>query len=354
MDTTDEENEVMEQVKEHQQNQILNASELGDLFASFLGDSLFACVYTHHLGVVQDEATREYLEFALDTSKKHVVELKEIFTKENIPVPVGFGEQDIRKDAPLLFSDPFMVFYTVEMARAAMLTYAEELASASRQDILDYFKRCLNDSVVTFEKGLHLLKMQGKDISVPPIPYPKKVDFVEKKSFISMFAGKNRPLTGLEIKHLQVNINTNILGKAMMLGFSQVASSEQLRKYFQRGAELADHQIKQLGDFLYSANLPTPSLMDAHVTDSTTPPFSDKLMLYHASLANGIGISNYGLAVSKIMRHDLHAQFALLTTEIAKYSNEGMNLIIEKNWLEEPPTAADRKKLANYSSGSKS
>ncbi|WP_232824172.1 DUF3231 family protein [Paraliobacillus zengyii] len=348
-----QETEVMKQVNEHQKNQKLVASELGDLFASYLGDSLFACVFEHHLQVVKDNEIKEYLEFALYTSRKHLDSMKDIFKKENIPVPVGFGEQDMRKDAPRLFSDIFMIFYLVEMSRAALMTYASTLSTSHRQDIIDYFKMCLNDTVIIFEKGKHLLLLKGVSISAPEIPYPKKVDFVEKESFISLIAGKTRPLTGLEIKHLQVNINTNILGKAMMLGFSQVASSDKLRRYFKQGADVADTQIKQLGRFLISGDLPAPSSMDAHVTDSTTPPYSDKLMMYHATLANGIGIINYGEAVSKIMRHDLHVQFALLTTDIAKYANEGMNLTIGNGWLEEPPTAADRNKLSKNSTGSK-
>ncbi|MGP4040760.1 DUF3231 family protein [Gracilibacillus sp. D59] len=344
----------MEQNKEHQQNQKLISSELGDLFSNYLGDSLFACVFEHHLQVVKDDEVKEYLEFALDTSRKHLNMMKEIFTKENIPVPVGFGEQDVRKDAPRLFSDIFMVFYVVEMSRAALMTYGSALWSSHRQDIMDYFKMCLDDTVITFEKGYHLLLSKGVSISAPIVPYPKKVDFVEKESFISLIAGKKRPLLALEIKHLQVNINTNILGKALMLGFSQVASSDKLRKYFKQGAQVADRQIKQLGNFLISDDLPVPSSMDAHLTDSTTPPFSDKLMMYHTSLANGIGILNYGEAVSKIMRHDLHGEFAILTADIAKFANEGLNLTIGNGWLEELPTAADRNKLSKNSSGSKS
>lgn len=346
--------DVMEQVKEHQQNQKLNSSELGDLYASFLGDSLFSCIFEHHLEVVKDDEVKEYLKFTLKTSKKHLNMMKEIYTEENIPVPVGFGEQDIRIDAPRLFSDIFMVFYIFQMSKAALITYGSTLSGSHRKDIIDYFKTCLNDTVITFEKGLHLLSSKGHDTPSPTIPYPKKVDFVEKKSFISLITGKNRPLTALEIKHLQLNINTNILGKALMLGFSQVASSNKLRKYFQQGAQVANRQIKELGNFLINENLPVPSSMEAHVTDSTTPPFSDKLMLYHASLANGIGISNYGQAVSKIMRHDLHAQFAILLADIVKYSNEGMNLTIQYGWLEEPPTAADRKQLSKNSPGSRS
>lgn len=338
--------EVMEKVSEHQQNQKLISSELGDLFANYLGDSLSCCIFEHHLEVVKDDEIKEYLEFALKTAKKHINKMEEIYEKENIAIPVGFGDLDVRRGSPRLFSDIFMIFYIVEMSRAALVTYGGALSSSYRQDIVDYFKMCLDDTVIIFEKGLHLMLLKGINMMPPTIPYPKKVNFIERESFISMIAGKFRPLTALEIKHLQININTNILGKSLMLGFSQVASSEKLRKYFQQGAKVADTQIKQLGKYLISDNLPVPSSMDAHISDSITAPFSDKLMLYHASLANTIGISNYGLAVSKMMRHDLHAIMGILIADIGKYANEGMNLIIDNGWLEEPPRAADRKKLS--------
>lgn len=345
------EKEVMEQVKEHQQNKKLTASEIGDLFANYLGDSLFACVFEHHLQVVEDDEIKDFILFTLDTAKNHLNMIKDIYTQENIPIPVGFGEQDVRKDAPRLFSDMYMVFYITEMSRAGLMTYASALSTSSRHDILDYFDMCIQDTITIYKKGIYLLLSKGMDITAPSIPYPKKVDFVENQSFISLIAGKTRPVTAMEIKHLQININTNTVGKAMMTAFSQVASSDQLRKYFKEGESLAERQIKQLGELLMSENLPSPKLMDAHITDSTTSPFSDKLLMYHTTLSNAIGIQNYGTAVSKIMRHDIHAQFATLTAGIAKYANEGMNMMINKGWLEEPPTAADREKLSKMSSG---
>jgi hypothetical protein len=197
-----------------------------------------------------------------------------------------------------------------------------------------------------YNKCIHFLLSKGVDVSPPPIPYPKKVDFVKKDSFIAALRGKTRPLTALEIKHLQININTNTLGKTLMLAFSQVASSEELREYFRKGAQLAQEQINELGKFLTNDNLPAPKLMDAYITDSTVSPFSDKLLLYHAVLANALGLQYYGTAVSRIMRHDLHLQFGTLTASIGKFSNKGINMMIEKGWFEEPPTAADREKLS--------
>lgn len=262
IDSHEETNTItMDYIKEHQQNKKLVASELGDLFANYLGDSLFSCVFEHHLQVVEDDEIREFIEFDLASSKKHLTTLKGIFSKENIPIPVGFGEQDVRKDAPRLFSDIFMVFYITEMSRAAFQTYGSALSTSSRYDIVEYFEIGLNDTIITYKKGIYLLLSKGMDITPPTIPYPTKIDYIEKEAFISVIAGKARPLTALEIKHLQVNINTNTLGQAIMLAFSQIASSDKLREYFRDGAKLAKKQVQELGTLLVKDDLPSPKFM---------------------------------------------------------------------------------------------
>ncbi|MEM5014519.1 DUF3231 family protein [Niallia taxi] len=343
---------IENQISEHQQNKQLNASELADLFANFLGDSLFTCTFAHFLQVVEDDEIKEYVQYANNLSKKHVSEMTNIFKKEKIPVPVGYGEQDVRKDAPRLFSDMFMIFYITQMASAAVVTYGHALTNSTRQDIVDYFKKNINESAETYERGIHLLLSKGLDLSHPNIPYPKKIDFVEKKSFISIFTGGDRPLTANEIKHFHYNINTNILGKSIMLSFSQVASSENIRKYFQEGAKLANKQIKMFSNHLANEDLPAPKTMDTHITDSTTSPFSDKLMLYHGSLIGNITLTNIGTALSQVLRHDLAAEYLSLIPAIGKYNNDGLNMMIERGWFEEPFTAADRKELSKHSPGS--
>ncbi|WP_342047072.1 DUF3231 family protein [Bacillus sp. OTU530] len=342
---------VEEQIIEHQQNKLLTSAELGDLFANFLGDSMFSCVFEHFLQVVEDDEVKDYVEFAIALSKRHVKQISDIFIMEKIPVPVGFGEQDVRKDAPRLFSDMFMIYYITQMSSVALLTYGSAYGNANRQDIMNYFRNSMNDSAETYERGIHLLFSKGMDIGSPTIPYAKKVDFVEKKSFMSIIIGRDRPLTANEIKHLQYNINTNILGKSLMLGFSQVASSEKIRKYFHEGAKLAGKQIKGLSVHLTNEDLPSPKLMDAHITDSTSSPFSDKLLMYHSSLAGNTTLNNLGAALSQMTRHDLAAEFMTAIPMIGKYNNDGLNMMIEHGWFEEPFTAADRKELSKSSPG---
>lgn len=348
-------NSLMEKQKaESQLHKQLSSSELADLFNNYLGDSLFSCMFQHFLQVVEDEEVREYVEYSLSISSRHVQEIQALFKKEHIPVPVAFGEQDIRKDAPRLFSDKFMVFYIVQMSSSGLYTYGNAYSCSTRQDCMNYFRNCINDTVEIYEKGVHLLLAKGMDFSFPMIPYPKKVDFVEKKSFISMITGRDRPLTANEIKHLQYNINTNLLGKSLMLGFSQVASSGKIRSYFQKGAQLSSNQIQSFGEHLINQDLPVPKMLDEHITDSTTSPFSDKLMLYHNSLAGNIAVQNFGAALSQMLRHDLAAEFIKLIPLIGKYNNDGLNMMIENGWFEEPFTAADRKALSKSSNRNES
>ncbi|EDL66358.1 hypothetical protein BSG1_03360 [Bacillus sp. SG-1] len=270
------------------------SSELGKLFANYQGDSVYSCVFEHFLEVVEDDEVRDFVDMALSFSKKHLEQISMLFKHESIPIPTAFGEQDVHRGAPRLFSDIFMVFYTREMARAAFLAYGSALSTSYRQDVVSYFEGCLQDSVQVYKKATALLLSKGFDITAPEIPYPAKVDFVEKESFISIIAGKGRPLLGVEIKHLQVNIYTNALGKALMLAFSQVASSEKLRQFFREGSQLAGKQITELSSFLQRDDLPSPRVLDDQVTDSTISPFSDKLLLSHASIATATGITNYG------------------------------------------------------------
>lgn len=337
----------MTNINEHQRNKKLTTAELGDLFANYLGDSMHYVIFEHFSEVVEDEEIKEYITYAKSISQNHLLFLEELYTKEEIPCPIGFGEEDLHRGVPRLFSDIFMAVYTLQMAKAGVVAFSESLTTATRQDVIDYFKKGMQDAVTTYEKGVHLLLEKGEAVEAPMIPYPKKVDFVNEQSFISMLTTKIRPLTAMEIKYLHRNINTNILGKALMLGYGQVTTCRELEHFFREGVKVADHQIRELSQFLVNENLPAPKVLDTEITDSTTPPWSDKLLLFHTGLSNGFGIHNYGSAISKILRHDVAAKFMQLTAGIGKYANDGLELMIKKNWLEQPPTCPNRQQLSN-------
>ncbi|WP_254901288.1 DUF3231 family protein [Tuberibacillus sp. Marseille-P3662] len=349
MDSTeqnsDKDRHLETQIHEHQQHLNLNASELGDLWGNYMGDTMFSCIFEHFLETVKDEEVKELILFSQGISKRHIDTISELFVKEGIPVPAGFSSSDVNKGTPRLFDDTFMLFYIQQMTIGSFGQYTRALSGSIRQDIMDFYRQCIRESNEIYERTTHLLLEKGTITKSPKIPYPKKVEFVEKKSFNSLFTGKNRPLASIEIKYLNNNISFNILGKSIMMGFSQTASSKKLRKFFQDGRDLADKQIKQFGGILANENIPSPMIMDPHVSDSKIPPFSDKLMAYHVSIANQLGLENIGVAMSRTLRHDIHVKYGKFITEIGAYANQGQQMMIENGWLEQPPLATDRDQI---------
>jgi len=135
------------------------------------------------------------------------------------------------------------------------------------------------------------------------------------------------------------------MGKILLTGFSQVAESPVIRDYINRGVEIATKHIEILSDHLCKEDIPRPMSSDSGVTNSTIAPFSDKLMLHHTNLLNQLGMAAYGTAMSASMRKDIHACYVRLATEIALYGLDGANILIQNNWMEEPPQAVDHREL---------
>ena len=113
---------LKEEIEEHQPNKQLTSAELADLFSNFMGDSMFSCVFEHYLQVVHDDEVKDYVEFALVLSRRHVQEIGNIFKTENIPVPVGFGEQEMLLVSSVISSWSFILlkwpvphYYFMEM-----------------------------------------------------------------------------------------------------------------------------------------------------------------------------------------------------------------------------------------------
>jgi hypothetical protein len=78
-------------------------------------------------------------------------------------------------------------------------------------------------------------------------------------------------------------------------------------------------------------------IWDTMVTDSTIPPFSDKLMMFHIAFLNKAGLMEYGTILTDSLRHDLSAKIISIMPDVMKYAEDGINLMIDHGWLEEPP-----------------
>jgi hypothetical protein len=310
-----------------------------------MNDSVSVCVLSYFVSKVQDADIKAVTEYALETSSKHLEMITNIFNTVNHPIPHGFTKEDVNIEAKKLFSDSFVLFYTKHMARMGIINYGSALAVCPRSDVREFFTGSIGSATKLSNKCDDLLLTKGLYVRSPYIPVPEKVEFVHKQSFLNGFIGDKRPLSCMEISELYLNIQTNVLGKAFCLGLSQVAESEEVRKFIIRGKEITEKHIEIFSDKLHIEELPAPMTWDSDILASTETPFSEKLIMFHIVALNALGMATYGSALSKSMRSDISAIFARLSVEVGKYAEDGANIMIKNNWLEKIPESVDRREL---------
>lgn len=332
---------------EMEQNIRLTSAELSGLWTSYLTDSMSICVLRYFLQKVTDSEIKPVLEHALNLSKEHLEAIKNIYDEENLPLPYGFTEEDVNPDAPRLFHDSMMLNYIKHMTKGGLSVFGMVLPNIVRKDIREFFSSCLASTTELYNESTSLLLSKGLEIRPPYIPYPKEVKFVEKQHFLSGWFGERRPLTAQEIMHFYSNIQTNKLGEALVIGFGQVVISDRVRGYLQRGKEIAKKHISVFSKYLMENDLPAPMTWDHEVEPITEAPFSDKLMMYHVSLMSASSIGNYGFASSMCQRRDIATDYVHLSAEAGKFAEDGINIMIDNGWLEQPPQTADRDNLMN-------
>jgi len=323
----------------------LTSAEMSVLWTQYVNDSLAVCVTSYFLQKVEDEEIRPIIQEVIEITTQNLSLLTTLFKQENFPIPVGFTKEDVNINAPRLYSDQFVLMYLQNMSLLAMTASSLALGLVTRPDIVSFFKRILKAAVLVQDKTREQLLQQGIYVKPPFISTPKEVSFVEKQSFMGGIFGGNRALTAPEITFLFSNIRTNAVGKVLIIGFGQTARDKEVRQYFLKGKEMATKHLNIFQDILTKEDVPAPMMWDSVVTNSTTPVFSDKLMMYHISAMTAAGIGNYGTSMAGSQRKDLAVRYASLIPEVALFAEEGATIMIKNKWLEEPPQADDRKQL---------
>ena len=337
--------QIQPQTKHHIK---LASAEVANIWTSYMNDSLAICVIGAFLSHVKDSETRSVLDYALKISQAHIQKLKSLFSEAHLPIPDAMSEaQDVHKEAPQLYTDDFCLFYIQNIGKAGMLTYSTALASSARLDICEYFTECLNESARLYNKATEIMLSKGTFIRSPYIPEAKQVEYVKKESYVAGWFGDRRPLNVIEMSNIYYNLIHNQLGRTLLIGFSQVAQSQEVRDYMLRGRDIADKHVEIFGSLLSREFLPSASTWSTVPTDSTIPPFSDKLMMFHTLTLSGGGIGYYGKSLATSPRRDLSADYVRLIVEVGHYYDDGANIMINNGWLEQPPQAADRDQLAN-------
>lgn len=327
-------------------NERLTSAEMGKLWATYTGNTMAKCVLSYYLKHVVDRDIKKVLENALKLSETLIETIKDMFNKANFPLPIGFTDEDVNLDAPRLFSDEFYLHYLKYLCKAAMSIYSIAIPIMTRKDISGFFINTLNSTVKLMAEINDELEGKGLMVKPPFIPIPNKVDFVQQQSYLHGFFGDIRPLHALEIAHLYDNIENNATSKGLLIGFSQVAKTEKVRKFMLRGKEMTNKHIELCSQQLHKNNLPSPPLLDDLVSTTTFSPFSDKLMLWHKIDMFSMKIRSYANGASLNGRRDIAGMYAKFLLDIGLYVEDGANIMIDHGWMEQPPQAIDREDLA--------
>ncbi|WP_161598886.1 DUF3231 family protein [Bacillus mesophilum] len=323
----------------------LTASELSILFGTFLSESLSICVLSYFSQHVENPAIKPYIQTGLEISQSNYDYIRSLLESEEIPIPDGFTDTDVNTHAKRLYTDEFILHYAMNIGLMGINAFSSALPSAARKDMRNFYASCLQTSTNFFNQGIDIAQEIGNYIWAPYIPYPTEVEYIHSKKFLGGWFGEQRPLTSVEISHLFTNLYRNMLGSVLLMGFSQTVKAPEVKNFLKRGAELAKHHCDVFSEFLKESDLISPANSSIYATASTDQVFSDKLIMFHTKALYSAGIGFYGASIGASARRDLVTAYTRLIAEVGDYSKDGVSISIEKNWLEKPPTAPDRKKL---------
>ncbi|TYR81478.1 DUF3231 family protein [Priestia megaterium] len=326
----------------------LTTPEITALWTSYIQSSATICFYKHFLQYLQDSEIKPIVEEALFLEQTCRKKVEAIFTEEKFPIPKGFSDKDVDLSAPPLYTDLFALSFVYRVGQVAVPYYATVLTKVGRSDIVAFFDECLQMTTKLYKKALNLMFSKGIYDRPPKIPYPNQAEFIQKQeTLLSTWFGDKRPLNAAELGEIFYTIERNYIGIVLLIGLIQVMKDKEIKEYLIKGKKLAEKQINLLNMILKKENHLGNIPVSMEVTESTDSPFSDRLILFVITLTTSTGIYLLAYTMSTAMRKDLLAHYSMLMLEIMKYSEDGLELMINRGWLDQLPQSPDRDKLLN-------
>lgn len=321
----------------------LTTAEIAVLWSTYIECTATRCFHIHFLQHLQDDEIKSITEEALAIVEIIIKKIETIFLEENFPKPKGFSDSDIDLSAPPLYTDLFALSFVYRSGQVLMPYYATVLTKISRLDLYEFFAKCSYNETELHEKALNLMLSKGLNDRPPKMEYPKEVDFLSHNpSLINTLLGDRRPLNTLEIGELFACIERNAIGLILLMGLIQVTKDKEIKDYLLKGKKLSEKQIDTFNKLIRENDNYMGFPLTLEVTNSTTSPFSERLILFFISSTNQVAISTLGYALSITMRKDISAQWSRFMTEIMKYGGDGLKILVERGWMEKPPQPIDR------------
>lgn len=331
-------------MKEH--NIQLTTPEIAALWTTYIQNSATMCFFKHFLQQVEDTEIERIVKESLYLEERYNEEIEKIFIKEGFPVPDGFSDKDVNLAAPPLYTDLFALSFAYRVGQMTVPYYASVLTKIARSDVVAFFNECLKTSTKHYRNALNLMLAKGIYDRPPKVPYPKKVQYIkEQQTILGSWFGDKRPLNVMELGEIFYVIERNYIGMVMLLGLIQVMRDQEIKDYLKEGKKLAQKQVEVFNNVLkeedHLGNVP----VSLEVTDSTVSPFSDRLILFLITSTSSTGLYLLAYAMSTAMRKDLAMHYSAIMLDVAKYGEDGLEMLIRRGWMEQPPQSIDREKL---------
>ncbi|MFC0211460.1 DUF3231 family protein [Paenibacillus chartarius] len=321
------------------------APETGYLWLNYMTDSMTVQLLRHMHAHCQDADIRDIQLQVRQLAEERLTRTAKLLEDEQAALPNGFTQQDVNVNAPRLFSDDFTLLLLYHMTNRSLVVCAKALAMVVQPGVHDYFTACMRDTVeIGTRTKAHLLS-KGL-LSAPPFLHASAGARPEQReSFLQGYFGRGRTMNALEIANAFHNIQMNTVVRTVMLGYAQTAQLPEVRKLLAKAVHRTKDEAEAFRKKLEEEQLSVTPLSDSFVTDSKEPPYTDKLMMFHASLVNGSSIEQYGFGMASSIRSDLGAAYEKMMSSILHFADDGARLMIDRRWLEMMPSAADRREL---------
>ena len=322
----------------------LTANEVSNLWSSYLKSSMEQRLLEYFFASTEDSEIKQVIEKMLDQSKKSINELMEIFIKENLTIPHGFTEEDVRIDALKVFSDTFILYFCFDLTHLSMSTYPIALSDCTRNDVRDHFQVNIAFSVKIQNEIVALMLSQGVYLKHPQVEIDSDVEFADTMIYLNGFFGGSRPLNSAEIANLSRIVHRAQFSKMVFVTFSKLANAKELKQHFSKGRDGIKKVLDSLQEVLEKENIPISASGDYKISDVEMSPFSDKLMLFFVNTCLGIFcFAMINQSMTSSLRTDIVYKLGKISDDMKKYYGLGLLLAIKEKWLEQPPQAVDRK-----------
>src|SRR5690625_5145245 len=115
-------------------NTQLTSSEIAAIWTSYMNDSMNQCILEYFLKDVEDSEIRSLVQQTYDFISTHVNKLDQLFIMEKLPLPAGFGKEDVNLNAPRLYTDGLMLEYTGHLTRVGLVAYSGFITTSARKE----------------------------------------------------------------------------------------------------------------------------------------------------------------------------------------------------------------------------